>query len=77
MVTGEAAWEGYGRAPPAAGRRSWGVGVWCGRNPRERMRKGGKRESEEGLGWMEWGGQIGLKLLQFENLGFSWALRSI
>lgn len=26
---------------------------------------------------MEWGGQIGLKLLQFENLGFSWALRSI
>lgn len=24
MVTGEAAWEGYGRAPPAAGRRSWG-----------------------------------------------------
>lgn len=48
MVTGEAAWEGYGRAPPAAGRRSWG-GVWCGRNPRERMRKG-KRESEEGFG---------------------------
>lgn len=26
MVTGEAAWEGYGRAPPAAGRRSWGGG---------------------------------------------------
>lgn len=37
----------------AAGRRSpelGGVGVWCGRNPRERMRKGGKRESEEGFG---------------------------
>lgn len=37
------------RRPPVAG-VGGGVGVWCGRNPRERMRKGGKRESEEGFG---------------------------